>query len=269
MDLILLGPGRAGMAVSLAAVAAGHRVVGVGARDSAGAVEAAARLDSTPIQWGADLPKADILLVAVRDGAISEVAGIHAGKAARVGGAAHLSGLTPAAALAPLGIPVASFHPLQTLPTAEAGATRLDGSWVGITSDDDYLADRLFALAASLGARPFELVESAKATYHAGAAAAANYPLAALSISRRLFEAAGVPFEAIGPLIRAVVDNALELGPDAALTGPIARGDVDTVRAQIEAVRSVDPDLAEAFQAMARATARLAGADPAMDELLR
>jgi predicted short-subunit dehydrogenase-like oxidoreductase (DUF2520 family) len=269
MDLILLGPGRAGMAVSLAAVAAGHRVVGVGARDAAAADEAAVRLDSSPIPWGAGLPAAEILLVAVRDGAITEVAGVYAGKAAAVDGAAHLSGLTPATALAPLDIPVGSFHPLQTLPTAEAGATRLKGSWIGITSDDDYLADRLFALAASLGSHPFELVEAAKATYHAGAAAAANYPLAALSIARRLFETAGVPFEAIGPLVRAVVDNALDMGPEAALTGPIARGDVDTVRAQIDAVRSVDPDLAEAFEAMARATARLAGAGPEMDELLR
>lgn len=257
------------MAVSLAAVAAGHRVVGVGARDAAAAGEAAARLDATPIPWGAELPEADVLLVAVRDGAIAEVAGTHAGKAAAVDGAAHLSGLTPATALAPLDIPIASFHPLQTLPTAEAGAARLKGSWIGITSGDDYLADRLFSLAASLGAHPFELVEAAKATYHAGAAAAANYPLAALSMARRLFEAAGVPFEAIGPLVRAVVDNALDMGPEAALTGPIARGDVDTVRAQIEAVRSIDPDLVGAFVAMARATAHLVGAGPDMDELLR
>jgi predicted short-subunit dehydrogenase-like oxidoreductase (DUF2520 family) len=269
MDLILLGPGRAGVAVSLAAKAAGHGVVGVAGRDRAAAADAAASLGSPVLDWEDALPSADVVIVAVRDGAISEVAGRYAGKAAEVGGAAHLSGLVATAALDPMGIPTASFHPLQTMPTAEAGAERLAGSWIGVTSDDDYLADRLFELAASIGARPFELADAAKPLYHAAAAAAANYTLAALAVSRRLFEAAGVPFESAHPLIRAVVDNAVELGPDDALTGPIARGDVETVRAQVEAIRSSLPELAEAFEAMARATAGVAGAGGSIEDALR
>jgi predicted short-subunit dehydrogenase-like oxidoreductase (DUF2520 family) len=269
VDLILLGPGRAGMAVSLAAVGAGHRVVAVAARGTDAAADAADRLAATPVAWAEPLPAAELLLVAVRDGAIDEVAATYAGKADAVGAAAHLSGLVPAAALEPLGIPVASFHPLQTMPTAEAGAVRLAGAWVAVTSDDDYLADRLFAFAASLGARPFELAEAVKALYHAAAAATANYPIAALALAQRLFERAGVPFEATTPLLRAVVDNVIEMGPDAALTGPIARGDVATLRAQIAAVRAAAPDLAPAFEAMARATARIAGVDDVAAEAMR
>lgn len=269
MDLILLGPGRAGTSLCLRAVDAGFRVVGVAARDSDAASAAAQTLGSEPLAWQRDLPRADLLVVAVRDDAIADVASHYAGKAGAVGAAVHLSGLVPAEALAPLEVPVASFHPLQTLPTPEAGSARLAGSWVGITSDDDFLADRLFAFATELGLRPFDLQETAKAVYHAGAAAAANYPLAALAIAHDLFRAAGVPFEAALPLVRAVVENAFEMGPLEALTGPIARGDVSTVRAQIEAVRATSPDVAMAFEAMARATGLVSGAADVVDEALR
>jgi predicted short-subunit dehydrogenase-like oxidoreductase (DUF2520 family) len=136
---------------------------------------------------------------------------------------------------------------------------RLSGSWVAITTDDDLLGDRLFALAASLGCHPFELADENKPLYHAAAAAAANFSLTALAMSRRLFAAAGVDFAAVGPLIDAVVANAVAMGPEAALTGPVARGDVGTIRAQVAAVREAAPDLAEHFIAMVRATAAIAG----------
>ncbi|HSM01569.1 MAG TPA: DUF2520 domain-containing protein [Acidimicrobiia bacterium] len=260
MDLILVGPGRAGLALSLASVGAGHRVVGVLARDPEDAVAAAERIDASPLSWDRGLPRADLLVVAVRDDAITEVAQRLSDKAGALEGAVHLSGLRPVAALAALeGPPLGSFHPLQTLPTPEAGAARLRDAWVAITSSDNAFADRLFAFAASLGAHPFELEDHAKPLYHAAAAAAANFTLAALALSRELFEAAGVDFTVAQPLIRAVVDNALDMGPVEALTGPVARGDVGTVRAQMEAIRSAAPHLAGDFAAMVRATARVAG----------
>ena len=83
---------------------------------------------------------------------------------------------------------------------------------MAVTTDDDLLGDRLFALAASLGCHPFELVDEQKPLYHAAAAAAANFTLAALAISRRLFAAAGVDFAAAAPLIDAVVANAATMG---------------------------------------------------------
>jgi predicted short-subunit dehydrogenase-like oxidoreductase (DUF2520 family) len=260
MDLILVGPGRAGLALSLASLEAGHHVVGVLARDPDTARVAADRLGGTALSWERVLPRADLLVVAVRDDAIEEVARLLDGHAANIEGAVHLSGLKPASALSGLdGPPVGSFHPLQTLPTPEAGAARLEGAWIGVTTDDDYLSDRLFAFAASLGARPFELGDPAKPLYHAAAAAAANFTLTALAMSHRLFEGAGVDPAVGHPLVRAVIDNALEMGPEAALTGPAARGDVGTVRAQLAAVRSFDPGLGEDFAAMVRATARVAG----------
>ena len=268
MDLILAGPGRAGLAITSAAVDAGHRVVGVLARDREASIAAADRLAAASLSWDEPLPPADLLLIAVRDDAIRSVAELLSGRVGAVAGAVHLSGLTSVEALGSLEIPVGSFHPLQTLPTPEAGARRLAGAWIAVTGDDDLLSDRLFALAASLGAQPFELEDVEKPLYHAAAAAAANFPLAALSMARRLFEAAGVDFEAAHPLIEAVVDNALAMGPEAALTGPVARGDIGTVRAQLEAVRRATPDLAADFEAAVRATAKVAGTSEAIEDAL-
>jgi predicted short-subunit dehydrogenase-like oxidoreductase (DUF2520 family) len=123
-------------------------------------------------------------------------------------------------------------------------------------------------LAQSIGCHPFALADERKALYHAAASAAANYPVAALAMARRLFEAAGVGFGVAEPLIRAAVDNALRLGPEEALTGPVARGDAVTVRAQVEAVGAGAPELAEDFAALARATARLAGTAADIEDAL-
>jgi predicted short-subunit dehydrogenase-like oxidoreductase (DUF2520 family) len=271
MELILVGPGRAGLALCLAMVEAGHRVAGVLARDFEGLQAASAILPGARwLDWHEPLPAADLLLIAVSDGAIAGVAERLAPHAAAVRGAVHLSGLTPLSTLSPLAAhcPVGSFHPLQTLPNPRDGRDRLSGAWVGITTEDDGLFARLVELARSLGCRPFALAGERKALYHAAASAAANYPVAALALARRLFEAAGVGFGVAEPLVRAAVDNALRLGPDEALTGPVARGEQGTVRAQVEAVSAGAPELAAAFIAFARATAQLAGTDAEIEEAL-
>ena len=262
MDIVLVGPGRAGLGLSLRLLECGHTITGVLARDPEAAADAASRLRTDPLDWSADLPDSDLLLVAVRDDAIAEVAGRIAPHAGAVDGAVHLSGVGPVALLEPLaaaGLATGSFHPLQTLPTPDAGAARLEGAWVAVATGDDLFADGLFSLAASIGMHPFELSDDAKPLYHAAAAAAANYTLAALGVSERLFEAAGVPFEAAQPLVEAVIANAFEMGPTTALTGPIARGDVGTVARQVAAALAADPALGEEFVALGRITARIAG----------
>ena len=269
MDVILAGPGRAGLALCLAMVEAGHHLVGVLARRFEGLEAASATLPvGRWLEWHEPLPGADLLLVAVSDDAIAEVAGRLAPFAGAVGGAVHLSGLTSVGALGPLACPIGSFHPLQTLPNPRDGAARLRGAWVAVTTADDALFNRLVGLARSIGCRPFALADDRKALYHAAATAASNYPVAALAMARRLFEAAGVGFGVAEPLVRATVDNALALSPEAALTGPVARGDAGTVAAQVEAVRRAAPDLAEDFVAFVRATARLAGTEGALREAL-
>ncbi|MDH3730447.1 MAG: DUF2520 domain-containing protein [Acidimicrobiia bacterium] len=248
---ILVGPGRAGLSVTLAMQRAGHEIVCVVARDATAGEAAAAMLGTSAVDWGSRLPSADIVILGVRDDAISEVAAATSAAASDVGSAVHLSGMAGLDVLRPLGavgLGVGSFHPLQSLPEPELGAARLDGAWIAIDADSDPLRAALRELAASIGATPFDVDPEARSLYHAAAAAAANFPLAALAMAEDLFGAAGVPFEAAKPLVETVVENAFAIGARSALTGPVARGDVGTVSSQLEAVRRYGPEWEEAFR---------------------
>lgn len=265
MRIALVGPGRAGLSVAIAADGSGHDVVAVAARDAERARGAARRFDAVALAIGEPIPAVDLIIMAVHDDAIEGVAGQVAPIAENAAASAiHLSGATPLDALAPFvagGLTIGSLHPLQTLPTPERGARLLLGAWMAVTADEPLRSD-LHDLARSLGGLPFDLPDEDRTVYHAAATAAANFPIAALAISRRLLEAAGVPFEATRPLVDAIVSNAFDLGPSAALTGPVARGDVETVDAHIAAVRAAAPELASAFEAMVNATADVAASRP-------
>ncbi len=253
MNIALYGPGRAGGALALAAVAAGHRIVSIDGR-SQSSVDALRSL--VVVEPG----QPDLLVVAVSDDAI-ESASAHLAGAVSASAAVHLSGAVPVEALAPLersGAAIGSLHPLQTLPSAEVGAVKLAGAHVAITADDP-LAGVLEAFVRSLGCIPFRIDDAHKPLYHAAAAAAANFTLASLGLAHELFDAAGVDPVVSRPLVAAIVDNAYELGPRDALTGPIARGDVETVRAQLAAIRRDAPESADQYVAMARATASFTG----------
>ena len=261
MRIVLVGPGRAGQSIAIAANGAGHDVVAVAARDTERAYGVARRLDAGVLAIGEPIPAADLIIIAVRDHAIDEVAG-HVAPVARnaAARAVHLSGATPVSALASFaaqGIAIGSLHPLQTMPNPDRGARSLAGSWMAITADEP-LRSELHSFATSLGGIPFDLRDADRTAYHAAAVAAANFPTAAFVIAQRLLESTGVPFDAVRPLVDQIVANAFELGPGASLTGPIARGDADTIDAQIDAVRVAAPELAAAFEAMVTATTDVA-----------
>jgi len=257
MRIALIGPGRAGQSIAIAANGAGHDVVAVAARDTEKAATVAQRFDAVALAIGEPVPPVDLVVIAVSDQAIEEVAGEVAPIARNaVASAVHVSGATSVSALRAFedhGVAIGSFHPLQTMPTPDAGAGRLAGASVAVTADEP-LRSKLYDLAHTIGLHPFDLKDDDRAAYHAAAAAAANFPVAALAIAQRLFESTGVPFDAARPLVDAIVANAFESGPRAALTGPIARGDTATVTAQIDAVRATAPDLAVAFESMVDAT---------------
>ena len=128
MRLVIVGPGRAGGAIAIAATRAGHEIAGVLSR-SAGT-------EWTDLSWDEPLPDADIVLIAVRDDAIADVSNRIAPNVGRVGVVAHVSGFTPVVVLHHLqdrGVAVGGFHPLQTLPDAETGADALADSFVSIS----------------------------------------------------------------------------------------------------------------------------------------
>jgi predicted short-subunit dehydrogenase-like oxidoreductase (DUF2520 family) len=159
---------------------------------------------------------------------------------------AHVSGATPLSALAPHESRF-SVHPLQTF-TRDRGAAQLDGAWAAITAETPDGRERAEWLARTLGLRPFELRDEARSLYHAGAAVASNYLVTLHRAASRLFAAAGAPPEALVPLMTRTIENGFEL------TGPIARGDWETVHRHVRAIHAAAPDLEPMYNALAEAT---------------
>ena len=210
-------------------------VIGAGRAGSA----IAARLRERGIAVGAD---GDLRLLCVPDRAIAEVAGaIEPGP-----WVAHVSGGTPLAALDPHARRF-SVHPLQTLTTAR-GPEQLDGAWAAITADDEAGQERARWLAETLGLRPFALADDGRALYHAGAAVASNYLVTLYRAAAELFDAAGAPPAALVPLMERTIENGFEL------TGPVARGDWETVERHLAALEG--GELEPLYRALAEATRR-------------
>lgn len=263
MNIAIVGSGRAGGALAIAASRAGHVITSIEGRNA----ESVSRLRDL-VDVGSGEP--DLRIVAVSDDALPEMAAVLA-ELADPAPTVHVSGAVPVSALTPVaatGVQTGSMHPLQTFPDAERGAARLDGAWMAITADEP-LRSVLHEFAASIGSHPFDLNDDVKPLYHAGAAAAANYTLTTLDLSLALFEAAGVPFEAAHPLIEAIIANAFDLGPAGALTGPVARGDVSTVAAQLAAIRDTIPQAEALFIDLTRSTAALAGTSDEIERALK
>jgi predicted short-subunit dehydrogenase-like oxidoreductase (DUF2520 family) len=216
----------------------------VGARGRVGSA-VSVRLAERGLRLDADEP--ELVLLCVPDRAIGEVAaGI-----ARGPWVAHVSGATPLAALDPH-VRRFGMHPLQSF-TKALGPEQLDGAWAAITAEtDEALAVGLW-LAETLGLRPFELDDADRAAYHAGAAVASNYLVTLRAAAGSLLETAGAPPEALEPLMRGVIETGFEL------TGPIARGDWETVERHLAVIRETRPELEELYVVLAEATAEIAG----------
>ena len=242
--LAIVGPGKVGTALGDALEAAGYCV--------------AARLgrDAGPADRHA-LTGCDVVLLTVRDGQIAEVCSELADEAALREGAtvAHCSGALGSDVLAPaarLGCRVASIHPLQTFPTVEAARERIGGSWFFCEGHAGALAV-LEPLIAAVGGRAVRIDPKAKPLYHAAAVVACNYLAGLIDAALTLAAAAGiepaVARQALAPLVQATAANVMALGPDAALTGPIARGETSTVRRHLEAMGRLDRDLKRLYRA--------------------
>jgi predicted short-subunit dehydrogenase-like oxidoreductase (DUF2520 family) len=188
---------------------------------------------------------AELTLLCVPDASIRDVAqGLSLGH----GWIGHVSGATPLSALDPHQRRF-SLHPLQTFARAR-GPEQLDGAWAAVTAETDEARGQALDLARTLGLRPFELADDARPLYHAGAAIASNYLVTLHRAASELLAAAGAPPESLEPLMLRTIENGFEL------TGPIERGDWDTVEAHRAAIRSVHPELEPLYDVLAEATAR-------------
>lgn len=231
----VLGPGRAGRSLATALSRRGWRVDLLGRDDP---TEAAAN-------------GVDVVVIAVPDDAIADVAASVRPDPDTV--VVHLAGSRGLDVLAPHPR-VASMHPLVSLPDPETGAERLL-SGVTFAVAGDVIARRL---VGDLGGRAIEVSDDRRPLYHATAVVAANHVVALLAQVERLAVAAGVPRDTYWPLVATTVDNVAHLGPAAALTGPAARGDADTIQAHLRALPDEERAL---YRLLAGEAARLAGRD--------
>ena len=216
-------------------------VVGTGRAGSAIAGRLAER-DITVKTGREPAADADLVLLAVPDSAISEVA-----QQVPIGPwIAHVSGATSITALAPHERRFC-VHPLQTL-TLDRGPEQLDGAWAAITFETDDARREAEWLAITLGLRAFPLADADKPLYHAGAAIASNFLVTLYRAAARLLEESSAPPEALVPLMQRTIENGF------VLTGPIARGDWSTVEAHLRALEDRAPDLIPLYRALAEAT---------------
>ncbi|HEX6714237.1 MAG TPA: DUF2520 domain-containing protein [Thermoleophilaceae bacterium] len=201
-------------------------------------------------------PTADVVLLCVPD---AEIANAAAAVDARFVG--HVSGATPLDALGAPDAARAAFglHPLQTVTGPDSDFSGCGCAIAGSTPEALELA-RSLALAARM--EPFEIDDSARAAYHAAASIASNFVVTLEWMAERVAAAAGIEAEdarrMLAPLVRKTVDNWAELGPQAALTGPVARGDEVTVARQRKAIADAAPDLLPLFDALVEQTRAVA-----------
>jgi predicted short-subunit dehydrogenase-like oxidoreductase (DUF2520 family) len=159
------------------------------------------------------------------------------------------------------GAVVASLHPLQSFASVDQAEKLVPGSFCAVEGDETALP-LVRQLVRDLGGVLIEITAQAKALYHASAVAASNYLVTLVHLALELNRNAGVPsdifFEALLPLIQGTLANIGAKGIPEALTGPIARGDVDTVAAHLKAIEEGTPELLEIYRALGLYTVGLA-----------
>lgn len=274
----LVGAGRAGSVLAAALTRAGHRTVAVSAVSSASRDRAARHLPGAPVvPPDAVVAAADLALLAVPDDALeSLVTGLAEVGAFRPGQlVVHISGAHGLDVLAPAtragALPLA-LHPIMTFSGRDEDESRLPGVHWGVTTVPE-LRPVGEALVVEMGGEPLWVADAQRPLYHAALVVAANHLVTLINDAVDLLRAAGVerPGAALAPLAGAALDNALRSG-DAALTGPVSRGDAGTVAGHLAALRGRQPSAVAGYLAMARRTADRAIAagrlDPAAAESL-
>jgi predicted short-subunit dehydrogenase-like oxidoreductase (DUF2520 family) len=263
----VVGAGRVGAVLAAALRSAGHEIVAVAGESDASRGRIAALLPDVPVAKPTAVARAcDVLLLTVPDDMLDNVVTTLADAGALRAGqyVVHTSGRHGLAVLAPaaaLGVHPVALHPAMTFTGTAVDLDRLAGCVFGLTAG---LADRAFAasLVADLGGRAMWVPEEMRTLYHAGLAHGANHLVTLVTEAMEILSAAGAtdPAGTLRPLLTAALDNALEHG-DAALTGPIVRGDVGTVAAHLDDLVANAPQTLDSYLALARATLDRALAD--------
>jgi predicted short-subunit dehydrogenase-like oxidoreductase (DUF2520 family) len=257
----IIGTGRVGSALGAVLARAGHTVVAASGVSEASVRRAHSRLPGVPLRDPHEVAaRAELILLTVPDDALPGlVAGLAATGAELAGRLlVHTSGrygigvLEPAVARGALPL---ALHPVMTFTGRPDDIDRLEGICFGVTAPDQ-LQPVAEALVIEMGGEPVLIREEDRALYHAALASAANHLVGLVTEAADLLRSVGAanPSRMLSPLLYAALDNALRLG-DAGLSGPVARGDADTVARHIEVLGQASPRALDAYLALARLTA--------------
>jgi len=256
----VIGAGRVGAVLAAALRSHGHLVTSVAGESDASRGRAAALLPGVPLAKPTAVARGcDVLLLTVPDDMLANVVTQLAASGALHEGqyVVHTSGRHGLDVLAPateLGARPIAMHPAMTFTGTEVDVPRLEGCVFGVTAGtpEHPMAERL---VGDLGGTVMWVDESRRTLYHAGLAHGANHLVTLVTQALELLEAAGAddPAATLRPLLSAALDNALAEG-DSALTGPIVRGDVNTVRDHLAEIAASAPETLPSYVALARAT---------------
>jgi predicted short-subunit dehydrogenase-like oxidoreductase (DUF2520 family) len=257
----VVGTGRAGAVLGAALARAGHRVVAAYAVSDLSRLRAEALLPGVPlVPVEQVLAESDLALLTVPDdvlpGLVSglvEAGAFHAGQFVAHASGRYGYGVLDAATR--VGCLPLALHPVMTFTGTSIDLARLSGCPFGVTAPDQ-LRPVAEALVVEMGGEPIWVSEGNRVLYHAALAHGANHLVTLVTQTLELLSAAGVdqPARLVAPLLSAALDNALRYG-DAALTGPVARGDAGTVAAHVLELGEVSPAARAAYVALARVTA--------------
>jgi predicted short-subunit dehydrogenase-like oxidoreductase (DUF2520 family) len=268
----VVSAGRVGAALGAALARAGHELVAVSGVSAESTRRAQRLLPGVPLLPPDEVvAAADFILLAVPDDALRPlVAGLASTGAWRSGqlvahtSGAHGIGVLDAAAAR--GVLPLALHPVMTFADRPEDVDRLEGATFGVTAPDE-LRPVAEALVLEMGGEPVWVPEPARPLYHAALSLGSNHLVTLVNDALMLLHAAGVEQGArlAAPLLSASLDNALRLG-DAALTGPVSRGDVATVATHLRTLAAQAPAALPSYVAMARRTAERAHAAGRLDD---
>lgn len=266
--IVLIGPGRLGQAITCLLAEAGHSVRAVISRN-AGRALTAARFVGSRDAGTTDLSRArqgDIVLLSIPDDRLAEMSRTLRQNNWLTPGAVliHFSGLHGAELLNQGPEPkarVLSLHPLQTFADAVAGVRNLPGSYFSVEGEEALLPLGE-SLVKDVGGIPFRIRGEQKTLYHAAACVASNYLITLADAAGQIMATCGFSEEEaiklLIPLLKGTGLNLITLGPCQALTGPIARGDVQTIAGHLQAMAALPDELRDIYRVLGKETVKLA-----------
>ncbi len=275
-SIAIVGCGKVGTSLGIYLAEAGYKLAGFASKSLLSARRVAGIIETdnfSDVPW--EITKeADIIFLTTPDSAIEDTcSSISSHSGFRKDTVVfHCSGALPSTILASVkdcGAFTGSMHPLQTFASTELTYNPFQGIVVSVEGDDRAVSAAK-EIAADLGAECFTIKTEDKTLYHASAVVASNYLVTLLDMSFRLIGTAGISgrdaFKVLKPLIESTLSNIEQVGISKALTGPIVRGDAETVEKHIEEIGSKIPDLLDLYKTMGCHTADIAMADGVLSE---